>query len=265
MIWLARRLVHDYSHWEKSAKIAFVMGMVLLPVALGAVILCPPEIRLAALVGTGGLILVLQVTVLWANRRMVTAFTQAQRHYLAGEFDRARDILEAVYHEGKADARMLTLLGNSYRQLGRLEESHRVLYEALDKAPNHYFPLYGFGRTLLSEGNYAEAAEVLSRAIDAGAPTAVCVDLAEAYYRAGYHSEALKTLQNPDLRSFALEPHRHLFAAYLLHCLSGASPPEIAVIRSGLPYWEASAQRFRHTRYGSDIAQDLQRMLGSIE
>ena len=39
----------------------------------------------------------------------------------------------------KADARTLTLLGNTYRQLGQLGESEAVLSEAVDKAPESLF------------------------------------------------------------------------------------------------------------------------------
>jgi tetratricopeptide (TPR) repeat protein len=265
MIWLARRLIRDFPQWERAAQVAFVMALVMILLSVVITILLPLEIRLAALVGIGGLLLVIQVTVLWANRGMVTPLTKAQRHYLAGEFEQAQALLEAAHREGKADMRMLTLLGNTLRQLGALEESHRVLYEALDKAPNHYFPLYGFGRTLLSEGNYAEAAQILQRAVDAGAPISVQVDLAEAHYRAGDHPEALAALQNVDLHSLEEEPHRQLIAFYILYSLNNGVPPDTGVIRSGLPYWEATAERFRHTRYGSDIAQELQHMRGKLE
>jgi tetratricopeptide (TPR) repeat protein len=196
---------------------------------------------------------------------MVTAFTRAQRHYLAGEFEQALELLETARRESNVDMRLLTLLGNVYRQLGALDESHHILYEALDKAPNHYFPLYGFGRTLLSEGNYAEAAQVLRRAVDAGAPTGVRVDLAEAYYRSGQRTEALAELKSLDLHTFGGEPHRQLLAIYLLFRLNGGGSPDAGIIDSGMLYWEATAERFRDTRYGTDLAQDIQHMRGRIE
>jgi len=265
MIWLGRRILRDFPHWELQTKAAFVIGVILLVFALGVALFGPSEVRAVSLVGSGALLLVLQVTVLWANRGMVTIFTRAQRHYLAGELEQARDILEAARMEGANDARVLTLLGNVYRQLGDLEKSHSILYEALDKAPNHYFPLYGFGRTLLSEGNYAEAAQVLRRAVDAGAPPVVRVDLAETYYRAGQHTEALAELKNIDVKLLAGEPHRQLIAAYLFYRLDGGSPPDTGLIDAGMPYWEATAERFCDTRYGVDLAQDIQHMRGRIE
>jgi tetratricopeptide (TPR) repeat protein len=265
MIWLGRRLFRDFPRWERSAQSALIIGIVLLLFAIGIVLFGPTEIRVAALVGSAALLLVLQVTVLWANRGMVTPFTNAQRYYLAGDLEQARDILETVRKQGSGDVQVLTLLGNTYRQLGDLDKSHSILYEALDKAPNHYFPLYGFGRTLLSEGNYTEAVEVFQRAVKADAPTSVRVDLAEAYYRAGQHTNALAELNNLEMRILALEPHRQLITTYLRFRLNGGSPPEVSLIKAGLHYWEATLQRFRNTRYGSDLAQDIQYMRGRIE
>ena len=39
-------------------------------------------------------LIVLDVSVLWGNRGMVSAFTRAQRLYLDGELEAARDLLE---------------------------------------------------------------------------------------------------------------------------------------------------------------------------
>lgn len=265
MIWLIRRLRRDFPAWERPAQIALVVAIVLLALALLVIFLGPQEVRLPALIGAGGLILVMQITVLWANRGMVTPFTQAQRHYLAEDFESARILLEGLRAEGKADARALTLLGNTYRQLGQLGESHRVLYEALNKAPNHHYPLYGFGRTLLSEGNYLEAAERFSAALAADAPDSVQVDLAEAAFRAGDGDRALQALRRLDVKTLAQEPHRQLMAQYLLYRLNAVHAVDAELIRQGLPYWQATAERFAHSRYGTDLAQDIQNMQGRTE
>ncbi len=192
---------------------------------------------------------------LWGNRGMVSAFTQAQRLYLAGDFAAARDLLESV--RAKADARVLTLLGNTYRQLGQLDESEQVLSEAVDKAPDHYFPLYGFGRTLLSEGRYTEAVVAIRRALELNAPPVVRADLGEALYRLNLPEEAVAALEAVPTD----EPHRALMVAYLLHRLGAADPPVAEVVQAGLPYWEAAAERFRHTPYGLALARDVRVML----
>ncbi len=255
MIWLIWRLRHDFGRWDRYTRAAFVIAVGLLIAALIAGLLAPPEVRLLPLAGAGGLLIMLEMTVLWGNRGMVSAFTQAQRHYLDGNFDAALALLESI-HE-KADLRALTLLGNTYRQLGRLDESESVLSEALDKVPDHHYPLYGFGRTLLAEGRYAEAAEVIRRAHEAGAPPVVLADLGEAYYRLERWDEAAAALH----AAVGEEPHRALMVAFLLYRLGELPPPSPDLVAAGLPYWQASAQRFQQTPYGAVLARDVHEML----
>jgi tetratricopeptide (TPR) repeat protein len=261
MFWLIRRLRHEFPAWDRPTQIAFVMALILFVVLLLVAALAPPELRTPALIGAGGSLLVLQLAVMWGNRGMVNVFTQAQRAYLAGDLDAARAILEAARSAGKADMRALTLLGNTYRQLGRLAESKAVLYEALDKAPDHHFPLYGFGRTLLSEGHYEEAAAALAGALDAGAPPIASLDLAEAHYRAGRLNEARAALdQLPALA----EDYRALMAAYLRYQVGAGAPPTAALIQAGLPFWEGSAARFHATPYGKALNEDIQKLKGIV-
>lgn len=265
MIWLIRSLRRDFVNWERPAQIAVVMAFGLLVVGLGLLFFGPEETRQGALIGVIGLLIVMQIAALWANRGMIKPFPNAQRLYLEEDFEGAKAILETIYAEGNADFRALTVLGNTYRQLGQLEDSHRLLYEALDKAPNHHFSLYGFGRTLLSEGSYAESAEVLQRALNAGAPPAIGVDLAEALYRAGQRDEALAVLRNINFDLLVEEPHRQFMAEYLLYRLNAGSPPDADLVYEELPYWEANAARFRQTQYGDDLAQDIREMRGRAE
>ena len=260
MIWLLSRLRRDFRTWERSTRIAFGIGALLLLVAVITALAAPSEVRIPILAGAGALLLVLEVTVLWGNRGMISAFTQAQHRYLDGDFDGALALLEAV--RPKADARALTLLGNTYRQLGRLVESEAVLSEAVDKAPNHYFPIYGFGRTLLSEGRYEEAAQAIRRALELGAPSAVQGDLGEAYFRLNRADDALDALQKASRAAEGrpAEPHRALMANYLLHRLDAAPPPDPEIVRAGLPYWQATAARFRDTPYGNALESDIDEM-----
>ena len=255
MIWLIRRLRRDSTVWDRSTRIAFGLGMVLLVVALVLLIAAPPESRLIILISFTLLLIIIEVSVLWGNRGMVSAFTRAQRFYLDGDFAAARDLLESA--RAKADARALTLLGNTYRQLGQLDESERVLSEAVDKAPNHYFPVYGFGRTLLSEGRYAEAVAAIKRALELNAPPVVQADLGEALYRLNMPEAAVAALEAAPVD----EPHRALMVAYLLYQLGAADPPNAEVVAAGLPYWDAAAERFRHTPYGLALARDVRAML----
>ncbi|MCC6804835.1 MAG: tetratricopeptide repeat protein [Anaerolineae bacterium] len=264
MFWLLSRLRRDVRLWDRATRIAFAIGGILLIVAVGVALVAPPDARLPVLVGAALLLVVLEIAVLWGNRGMVSAFTRAQRLYLDGELEAARDLLEAAHEkitlaQKKSDARSLVLLGNVYRQLGQLRESEAVLSEAVDKAPQHYFSFYGFGRTLLSGGRYAEAAEALRRALELGAPNGVQVDLAEAYFRMNQPQEAAAALNGIGGR--LSEPHRALMAAYLLYRLGAANPPPPDVIQAGLPYWQAVAERFRETPYGAALQVDVVEML----
>lgn len=255
MIWLIQRLRRDVTLWDRPTRIAFALGLILLVVALVLLMVAPPEARSIILISVAALLIIVEISVLWGNRGMVSVLTRAQRLYLDGDFAAARDLLESIH--AKADARALTLLGNTYRQLGRLKESESVLSEAVDKAPNHYFPTYGFGRTLLAEGRYAEAVVVMRRALELNAPPVVRADLGEALYRLNLPEEAVAVLATAPTD----EPHRALMIAYLRYRLGAGEPPAAEVVQAGLPYWEAAAERFRHTAYGVALARDVRAML----
>lgn len=260
MIWLLSRVLRDFPTYEPAARIGLVTAGLLIIFVMGVFFLGPEQVRLPALIGLLALFISAQAIVLWANRGMVTALTAAQRHYLAGDFERAIAVLEEERTRGKADSRALTLLGNAYRQLGRLQESHTVLSEAVDKSPNHHFSLYGFGRTLLFEGEYERAADMFSRALAAGGPAAIRVDLAEAYYRGGALGSAQSALLEIGDGAYE-EAHRELLAQYLRHRLLNAAFPSQAVIEQGLPFWQAVAERTAHTPYGRAVAQDVRYLI----
>lgn len=252
---LTARLVRFFETWDRR-----VLGALAILLALGLFLFSiaafgPLEARTPALVGFFGALIAVQALLLWGSRRaMLTPYAQAQRAFIAGDFDAVLHLLEPLTEESR-DVRTLTLLGNAYRQLGRLEESHTILSRALNIAPEHYFPLYGFGRTLLSEGRYTEAAEMIERALTAGAPSVVRFDLAEAYYRKGALDTARELLSavRPELQ----EPFRVLMADFLLYRMDAADAPPTALITAGLPYWEASLKRFAHSPYGAALEEDV--------
>lgn len=260
MIWMIRRIWRDFPTYEASVRYALVVGLGLLVIMALALLFGVPEIRIYAAIGAGLTVIVMEAAVLWGNRRMVTPYTQAQRAYLAGDFEQARRVLESEREAGRADMRALTLLGNTYRQIGWLSKSREVLYEAVDKDGDHHFPLYGLGRTLLTEGRYSEAFDVLARAVQAGAPSVVQLDVVESLYRAGRSDEAarlLRTLNDDQTLSSGAEPHRLLMAALLRHRLLDAPAPARDLIEAGLPFWEASAARFADSPYSQSLTQDL--------
>jgi len=261
MIWMIRRVWRDFPTYEPAVKYALIVGLGLVIISLLVFFWGVPEVRIWAAIGLGGVITVMEIAVLYANRRrMVTPYTQAQRAYLSGDFAGALHTLEQLRRAGRADMRALTLLGNTYRQVGRLSESREILYEAVDSGQRHHFPLYGLGRTLLSNGEYAEAVAVLTEAVTAGAPPVVQLDVIEAFFRAGQLSEAralLSTLTDDPTLGKGAEPYRVLIAAYLRWRLLDAPPPPPDVIAAGLPFWEAAQQRFATSPYSAALAADL--------
>lgn len=256
-------LLGRFRAWERPSQVGIILALGLLLAALLAAALGPEAVRVPALAGAFGLLVVAQVIFMWANRTMVTPYTRAQRLYLAEDFEAARQILEALDAAGKADMQALTLLGNTYRQLGRLDESSEVLTKALRLRPSDPFPLYGFGRTLLVMGLYVEAEQAFRQALAEGAPPLAHADLGETLYRIGRRDEAREVL-----RAAAADdesPQRALLAAYLLYSLGGGQSPARELVEAGLPYWRAAAERFSRTPYGQDLMHDVARMQALIE
>lgn len=245
-----------FQAWDRPAQIGFALAIGLFIPALIFAAFAPTELRALAIGSVMALVIVAQLVFMWANRGMVTPYTQAQRHYLEGDFDSARELLEGLRTSGKANIHALTLLGNTYRQLGLLADSKTILCEALNIQPDLHFPLYGFGRTLLSEGQYEEAAEFINRALQNGAPIIIRFDLGEAFYRKGSMADASEALHA--VASWVKdEPHRALMTAYMLYRMGEAQPPSQEVILDGLAYWQTSAERFKHTPYGKALHEDI--------
>jgi len=220
----------------------------------------PEGLRQNALIAVAGLFIVMQAVFLYANRGMVSALTTAQRAFLAEDFTSARDTLEqALAKTQRPDFRTLTLLGNTYRQLGLADESYDILTKAVQAAPSHHFPWYGFGRTLMTLGRYTEAVEAFERALAQGAPPVAHLDHAEALYRGGAGAAmVLQALNSADVTD---EPYRTLWSTYLRWRVAGEDAPSRTLIDSGIAYWQAMAQRFAHTPYGHSITADLIHLL----
>jgi tetratricopeptide (TPR) repeat protein len=260
---LTASLVERFLKWESSAQRGFLLAVGLAIVMFLIATLAPSaDVRLPAAISFIALLVVMQGIFLWANRNMVTPYTQAQRAYMAGNFAQAKQILEEIRVTGKQDMNVLTLLGNTYRQLGELDSSERVLSECLNIYPKHYFPLYGFGRTLLAQGRYDEAREYFTQALEQGAPSVTQFDLAEAYYRqADTQTAKALLLQVRDGQSadqLSAEPHRLLMANYFLYRIDGGNAPDNAQIHDGILFWQTQATLFQHTPYGESVASDVQ-------
>lgn len=262
---VGRDFAARFRSWDRPTQLAFALAVILffIIMALGAAL--PPDSRDGALAGLAGVLVAMQLIVLWGNRNLVSSFTRAQRLYLAGEFAAARDLLESAPDLRPGDYKARALLGNIYRQMGDVDKSEEVLSAALQLAPDHHFVLYGFGRTLLSKGQYAEAARAIASALRGGAPDIVRVDLAEAGYRAGAPRDQLLATLDAARAATARahqggEAHQALMLALLRWRLGQDEPPDPALIDAGLPYWEAAAARFALTPYGAALAEDIREL-----
>jgi tetratricopeptide (TPR) repeat protein len=253
---LTASLVERFLKWDRVAQRSFLLALGLAVLMFIVATLAPSaDMRLPAAISFIALLVVMQGIFLWANRHMVTPYTQAQRAYRAGNFTQARQILQELHATQTKDVNVLTLLGNTYRQLGELNFSESVLSECLNIHPKHYFPLYGFGRTLLAQGRYSEASDYFAQALEQGAQTITRFDLAEAFYRQGQMDTAKDLLL--DVREeLSAEPHRALMADYFLYRITGGNPPEN--IQDGILFWQTQANLFQHTPYGEAVALDVQ-------
>lgn len=253
-----RGFAEQVAKWDRPTQLALALGVVLLFVMLLVMQFGGDALRNPAAIGVGVAILAIQGVILWGNRHMVSPITLAQRHYLAGDFEAAAEVLEAELDDPKIDAKALTLLGNTYRQLGRLSESENILYEAVNISPEWHFPLYGFGRTLLVRAEYERAIEVISQAIELGAPSVVWLDVAEAYYRLGNLNDMATALDNvPDKLN---EAHRVLMRDYLRWQQNPNQSLDASVVAHGRGYWVDGVQRFAGSAYGEVLQSDLEQM-----
>ena len=260
---VATRFWRGFLAWERPSRVAFLIALFLLILVALSLAFGPDHLRRPALIGFFGLLVVAQAIFMWANRHMVTPYTRAQRLYLTEDFEAACQLLESLRQAGKADVRALTLLGNAYRQRNLLYESETVLREALAIQPNHYFSLYGFGRTLLVQGRYAEATDMLRQALNTGASAAITFDAGEACYRSGAQ-ESAQRLVEAALQE-GVEPHRHLMGQFLLYRMGAGSVPEPALIDSGIGYWLAQAERYQQTPYGQALFDDVRLLQEIVE
>ncbi|MBN1963934.1 MAG: hypothetical protein JW910_04775 [Anaerolineae bacterium] len=218
------------------------------------------DLQLAAVLGLFALFIAVQAVILWLLWRQNPEFRRARRAYLAEDFAGVIVELEPLEAEGRLDAGGAALLGNAYRQLGRLAESERVLRAAHEADPDSPFPAYGLGRTLFAQGLYTDASALIAHALARRGQPTIVADLGHAQCRAGQHDAALESLRQAD--RIELEPHRALMTRYLLWRLEG-EPADVDIVARltrydhGLATWHAEAERFQETPYGAALAADL--------
>ncbi|MGB7341725.1 MAG: tetratricopeptide repeat protein [Phototrophicaceae bacterium] len=246
-------LFREIPKWDRPTQIALGIAFVLLIIDV-IILSTQPDLQIPALVGAIGLLLGIQGIFMWGNRNLVTPFTQAQRHFIAGEFEQVVSVLKQ-YIEDEAHPMIdaLILLGNAYRTLGQLVESESVLRIAIARRHDYHFALYGLGKTLLAKGQYQIAFEQLEKSLSNGGSKTIHFDMALALFLASNLDEAVIEC---DKLPPVDEAYRQLFIAYIRY-MDNPHDESIVFNADGLVFWQAEAERFAHTPYGQAIAESV--------
>ncbi len=244
----------NFRLWERPSQIAFLMALILAVPALVLSVAGDDSVRGYAVASLMASLFMAQLIFLWASRGMVSDYTRAQRHFLRGEFDHAQRILTDHLSKHPKDVRAMTLLGNTYRQLGDLDRSHAILLEAINIQPMNHFPLYGFGRTLLVAGQYEQALPIFQKSLKAGGHDVTYLDIGECAYHLGDMTTAREALTK-GLTLASADENRVWMAQALLNLLDNIALPRLSDATRA--YWTAQAHLFAHTPYGEALNQIL--------
>ena len=95
MIWqVARALTRRLPEWDASAKLSLAIAILLLLLLLGVGFLGPDAVQFPARIGAFGLLVTIQFLFLWGNRREASPYHQAQKQFIAQDYQAARELLE---------------------------------------------------------------------------------------------------------------------------------------------------------------------------
>jgi tetratricopeptide (TPR) repeat protein len=254
------QFLRDIRLWETSSKIAFGIGVALLIPVVLMLIFGGESLRIPAVISIGGLVTVLQAIALWGNRHLVTPYTKAQRAFLKGDFQFVVELLEDLIQKHarakkSVNVDVYVLLGNAYRNLGRLDESLNILKQAEKAQPEYHFVMYGLGKTLGALGRYQEAITSIKKSLSQGAPSVVQFDLGFFSYLNGNVDEALTIFR--DILPTIHEPHRQLMGYFILNQQHENYVISTDLLEQGLPFWQSEVQRFSNTPYGLQIQDDV--------
>jgi tetratricopeptide (TPR) repeat protein len=251
---IGRDLTGRLPEWDASAKLSLGIAVLLLVLLLVLGFLGPEVIQLPARIGAFGLLISIQLLFLWANRRDVSPYHQAQRHFIAQEYRAARLLLEAIPDRGRASVDALVLLGNTYRNLGLFEMCQSALERALEIKPQHALGVFSLGKLQLVRGDYAAACDRFERAIIAGAPEVVRFELGQAHFLLGNCAVARRHLL--EARSaLADDAAQLLLLQYYLHVLKAGEMPSSGFIGAHLAFWRGEASRYAERPYGRHLAE----------
>ena len=254
----ARDLTQRLPEWDRSARLSLYLAAILLVVLLLLGFLGPSEIKLPARLGAFALLLTLQLLFFWGNRRAISPYHQAQRHYLAGEYELARDLLETVPQNQRESVDALALLGNCYRQLGQLDASRAAIERALALKSDYHYALYAAGKLSLVVGDYHDARAYFESALAAGTPALVHFDLGQVCYYLGSADAAahLREFQAASLDERA----KAVMATYYLLDISKTGAWAPLLTQEVIAYWLDEAERYQQTDYGKRLLADIEQL-----
>ncbi len=261
---LSRDLTRRLPEWDASNRLALAIALVLLILMLALGFTGPPEIQWPARIGAFGLLLSLQLLFLWANRRDASPYHQAQRHFVAGEYGRARALLEAIPERSRVSVDALVLLGNTYRHLGLYPASRRALTQALQHKPRHHLALFSAGKLHLVCGEYERARDFIARALEAGAPPIVNFEQGQSQFLLGEHGPAIESLNLAGPR-LAEDSPLLLMQRHLLFQLGQGERPGEWLIDAGRVYWRDEAAKHAGTAYGAHLRAALDEIAAGRE
>ena len=255
MLWqVARDLTRRLPEWDASARLSLALAILLLLLLLALGFLGPNPIQFPARVGAFGLLVTIQLLFLWGNRREASPYHQAQQLFMGGDYQGARELLEAMPERGRESVDALVLLGNSYRHLGHFDSAAAALGRALEIKPQHDLALFSLGKLKLVGGEYAAASEYFERALAAGAPDIIRFELGQARYLLGHNRQAREQLALA-LPALANDPEQLLLTQYYLHVLSAGDMPASEFIRQHSEHWRLEARKFADTPYGAHLSE----------
>lgn len=265
MLWqVARDLTRRLPEWDTPAKASLAIALPLLILLLGIGFFGPESIQLPARLGAFGLLITIQLLFLWANRRDASPYHQAQQHYVAGDYQAARDLLETMPERGRASVDALVLLGNTYRNLGNFSLAQAALDHALELNSQHHLALFSAGKLHLVQGKYHATCEYVERAIQAGAPELVRFELGQAQFLLGNHDEALRHLDAARL-ALADDPVQSILINVYLRVLSAGDMPSCEFIQEYVQFWRAEALKYAETPYGKHLAEIISELATDID
>ena len=79
MIQILLRVLRDYGTWERGPRWSLIMAAIALTGCLAVIVFGSPELRLGAVIGAFGALVVLQGAILYGYRHMVNDYALAQQ------------------------------------------------------------------------------------------------------------------------------------------------------------------------------------------